>query len=250
MSKITWWGAWENNAANADSFTINVYTDNPGGPFGAVPGTLVATYPAETPSVTATGFQFPTALGMMDEQMLEVTLPATLSLAPGNYWIEIYSNGSSGSGYYFIWEMAPQDFINGSQCMAWSLDTPGITWWPCTPFPETDMALLLEGQDAPALNVTNLVAGGSATVTVDFATPNGNVRHGLSLHGAGPISTPFGDLLLSAPYIELPIMAADAAGQASMSSSVPPTVAGMTIWFHALDLSSQTFSNGFSAVVQ
>ncbi|RMH03318.1 MAG: hypothetical protein D6702_06340 [Planctomycetota bacterium] len=102
----------------------------------------------------------------------------------------------------------------------------------------------------PYLSVANLVAGGVTTISVQFATPNGIVRHGYSLAGGGPISTPYGDLLLSPPYVELPPLTADSAGNASISLPVPPPAAGATVWLHAFDLGSLTFSNGVTAVVQ
>ncbi|MBC8327550.1 MAG: hypothetical protein H8E31_02275 [Planctomycetes bacterium] len=105
------------------------------------------------------------------------------------------------------------------------------------------------GPTGPSLAVTNLVAGGVATVSVSGATPNGTVRHGYSLRGGGPTTTPWGDLLLSPPYTELPAMTADAAGDASVSAPVPAGTTGVTVWQHALDLGSLTFTNGLMTVI-
>ena len=101
----------------------------------------------------------------------------------------------------------------------------------------------------PVLAVSNLVAGQLVTITVDQATPNGLVRHGYSLAGGGPTSTPLGDLLLSPPFKELPAMTADGAGHASFQAPVPPAASGRTVWLHALDLGSLTFTNGLSQVI-
>ncbi|MBC8329887.1 MAG: hypothetical protein H8E31_14200 [Planctomycetes bacterium] len=99
------------------------------------------------------------------------------------------------------------------------------------------------------LAVSNLVAGGVATVSVSGATPGGLFRHGYSLRGGGPTTTPWGNLLLTAPYTELPAMTADGAGNASMSASVPAGTTGVTVWQHGLDLGTLTFSNGLMTVI-
>ncbi|RMH02788.1 MAG: hypothetical protein D6702_07770 [Planctomycetota bacterium] len=101
----------------------------------------------------------------------------------------------------------------------------------------------------PTLTVSNLIAGATALIQVTDATPNGLVRHGYSLAGPGPTSTPYGDLLLSPPWTELPTMIADAAGTASWSGPVPPGTTGIQVWFHAFDIGSLTFTNGVAAVI-
>ncbi len=251
LGKITWWGGWDNDLVGTDTFDIYVHLDNPGGLFGTEPGAVVASYLGVSPTISSTGMTFPTGVGWIDELMFEYSLPGPLSLAAGTYWIEIYCTGSSGSGSNFNWEMAPEDLVNGDACMAWSLDTPGVTWWVCTPLLETDLALKLEEGSAPGplLSVSNLVAGGVALLSVDNATPNGPVRHGYSLNGGGPVSTAYGDLLLSPPYTELPTLTADAAGHAALSVPVPVGATGVPVWFHAMDLLSQTFTNGVAEVV-
>ncbi|MBC8327224.1 MAG: hypothetical protein H8E31_00585 [Planctomycetes bacterium] len=105
------------------------------------------------------------------------------------------------------------------------------------------------GAGGPTLAVANLIAGGVATVSVSGATPGGLVRHGYSLNGGGPTGTPFGNLLLSPPYKELPAMTADGAGNASVSAPVPAGTTGVSVWQHALDLGSLTFTNGLMTVI-
>ncbi|MBL7009577.1 MAG: hypothetical protein ISR76_11305, partial [Planctomycetes bacterium] len=51
-----------------------------------------------------------------------------------------------------------------------------------------DINIVDPGPPGPALSVTGLVAGGVATIQVDYATPGGTVRHGYSLVGGGPTS--------------------------------------------------------------
>jgi hypothetical protein len=250
LSTITWWGNWEANLTTADTFNIYVHTNDPGGLFGVVPGSVIASYLGMSPSLSPTGNSFPAAAGTLDEVRLQVTLPTPLTLNAGTYWIELYCTGSAGSGDFFVWEMAPEDPVGGAPCMAWSIDTPGVTWFPCTPFNETDMALRLESPPiAPLLSVNNLTAGGLATIQVDSASPNSVVPHALSINGGGPTVTPFGTLLLSAPYIVLPSMATDAAGSGSLSLNVPAGTSGVTVWFHAYDPGSGLFSNGVMKTV-
>ena len=105
------------------------------------------------------------------------------------------------------------------------------------------------GGGGPTLAVSNLVAGGVATISVSGATAGGTVRHGYSPYGGGPPTTPYGDLLLSPPYTELPAMTADGAGNASTSAPVPAGTTGITVWLHAFDMGSLTFTNGLMEVI-
>ncbi|MBC8328569.1 MAG: hypothetical protein ISR76_05960 [Planctomycetes bacterium] len=250
LDQVTWWGGWDDDQLHGDTFDISVHLDAPG-PLGSVPGAAIASYLGVSPAITATGVSFPAGPVSLDEYRFQYRLPVSLPLAGGTYWVQIICTGSSGAGTSFNWEMAPQDFAGGLSCMAWSLDTPGVTWWPCTPLPETDLALRLEelGASGPALSVNNLAAGAVAVISVDNATPNGVVRHGYSLAGGGPKSTPFGDLLLTPPYTELPQMTADGVGHASIRVPVPAGASGVAVWLHAFDLGSVTFTNGLAEVV-
>ena len=112
-----------------------------------------------------------------------------------------------------------------------------------------DLMVTDPGPPAPTLAVTGLVAGGSASIDVTYCTPGGKVRVGYSLVGGGPTSTPFGDLLLSPPYKELPFMTADPAGSASTSATVPAGTTGVAVWVHAIDMASTTFTNGLAEVI-
>ncbi|RMH01004.1 MAG: hypothetical protein D6702_12550 [Planctomycetota bacterium] len=112
-----------------------------------------------------------------------------------------------------------------------------------------DVNIVDPGPPGPTLSVTGLVAGGLATVQVDFATPGGLVRHGYSLVGGGPTTTPYGDLLLSPPYSELPAMTANASGTARMTMPIPPGTTGVAVWLHAFDVGSLTFTNGIATFV-
>ncbi len=105
------------------------------------------------------------------------------------------------------------------------------------------------GPPGPTLSVANLVAGGVVTISASNCTPGGVVRHGYSLFGGGPTTTPWGDLLLSPPFTELPAMTANASGDASLSAPVPAGTTGIQVWMHAIDLGSLTFTNGLAEII-
>ena len=105
------------------------------------------------------------------------------------------------------------------------------------------------GPPGPTLSIANLVAGGTTTISASNCTAGGLVRTGYSIFGGGPTTTPYGDLLLSPPYTELPAMTANATGDASISAPVPAGTTGVAVWLHAMDVGSLTFTNGLAEVI-
>lgn len=125
---------------------------------------------------------------------------------------------------------------------------------PCGPFLgelHVDDLKLFDGPlgGGPSLSVSGLVAGGLAQFDVTGATPAGDVFLALSRTGAGPTTTPFGDVDLSQPITVLPSVVADAAGDASISLNVPGGASGAQVWFQALDLAAGVFTNGLAETV-
>lgn len=107
---------------------------------------------------------------------------------------------------------------------------------------------------APALTVQNLIAGSTATIMVENATPNSPVGVGWSIAGNGPTTISAGScgmiaVDLSAPLNSLPIQNADASGVATWNVQVPANALGQTAYFHALDLNSCALSNSFGLTV-
>ncbi len=88
----------------------------------------------------------------------------------------------------------------------------------------------------PVLAIDSLVAGTTATFAVRGAVPGNAVLVGISLHGAGPVPTPFGDVLLSAPIGLLPIHIADQAGRVAVPKPIPAGLTGLSVWSHAAAL--------------
>ncbi|MCP5020242.1 MAG: hypothetical protein GY930_00565 [bacterium] len=177
LNRVRWWGAWKpSGAPTTDEFDFIIHGNNSSGPFGDVPGATLQSFPGLVPTVVATGSFLPTASGLLDEFELEVSLPGGVSLAPGTYWVELFSTDSSGTGDEFVWGMADQDPVFGGPCVSWSASTPGVTWNACTPFPSTDFAVMLF-EDAGSITFcdpANLNStGASTTLSSSFLTGGG-----------------------------------------------------------------------------
>lgn len=249
INSMTWWGSWAvAGAVVPDSFDIYFHQDS-AGPFGQQPGTVLASFLGVTPSIAATGLSFPSFAGPLPEYQLDLPLPSTVSLNPGVYWVQIVCTGSSGSGEEFVWEMAPEDLINGAPCMAWSLDTPGLTWFSCTPFGETDMSLQLFESSGPSYSATGLVGGGTAVFDVSSATPFGTVFLGYSVTGPGPTPTAFGVVAMSPPIQLLQALAMDVSGAGTWSTLVPPSASGLTLYTQAVDITGGSLSNPLAVTI-
>ena len=240
------WGTWATaGLPTTDGFDI-YFQDTTTGTFGEVPGPVVVSALGVVPTVLATGQTMPTFMGGLPEYKLEFTFPTGVVLSPGTYWLQLYSAANSGTGEEFLWEMGPQDLVNGLSCMAWASETPGVAWWPCTPFSETDMALEIFGLSGPQLQISGLAGGNLATVLVTNATAGGNVLVGYSLRGAGPTTTPFGAVAMTMPITTLPTLAADPAGVASLSATVPVGATGFTLYAQGVDLTSSNLTNALA----
>lgn len=101
----------------------------------------------------------------------------------------------------------------------------------------------------PVLEVTNLIAGQQAQMTVTNATPGGVVGYAYSLVGPGPTTLnagPCGPITasLSAPITLLPQISANGAGTAVLPVNVPAAAVDVYVWIQALDIASCKLSNG------
>ena len=212
---------------------------------------MTSTLGGLSPVVTTTGKMMPTASGFLPEMRLDFLLATPVALPTGANWLELYCDGTSGSGDKFSWGMAAVDPIAGAPCVSWSSTTPGANWNSCTPFPATDMALELYAglPTGPQLAVTSLVAGSIATLSITNATPVNNVLLAYSVTGGGPLPTIFGNVLLSPPVFLMPVLATDAAGDASLSVGVPPGLTGLPLWFHAYDIFTASLTNGVATTI-
>jgi hypothetical protein len=103
------------------------------------------------------------------------------------------------------------------------------------------------------LDINNLVAGGIADFDCSGFVPDSNVTFLASIIGPGPTQVGPGYVVaLSAPIYNLGATTANASGDASLSLAVPPSVAGATVWFQAIqdDNGTRQNSNQVRLVVQ
>ncbi len=101
-----------------------------------------------------------------------------------------------------------------------------------------------------ALSITNLVAGGVATIQVDNNNPGDTCLVGYSRWGGGPINSPFGPVFLTPPYVALPPLTADPQGVAKIVLPVPGFAGGASVWLHALNQTMGVLTNPLAEVVQ
>jgi len=115
------------------------------------------------------------------------------------------------------------------------------TWWIDN--------VLVDGGAGPNYTIAGLVGGSAVTLTVSGATAGGGVLIGYSLAGAGPTMTPFGPVDISTPITQLPVLTANAAGVASLSTQVPPRATGFTLYTQGADLTTATLTNSLAEPV-
>ena len=125
----------------------------------------------------------------------------------------------------------------------------------CTPHLNFGMVGSVTVETAnPVLTITNLVSGGTATLTVEEAIPQGDVAFAYSRVGVGPTTVAIGNCglvsaSLNTPINMLPQATADAAGTASLNLNVPAGLTGLPVWVQAFDFGSCSLSNGATMVI-
>ncbi len=105
----------------------------------------------------------------------------------------------------------------------------------------------------PVYQISNLVSGQVATLSIAQAQPNAAIIFAWSFSGAGPTPTPFGDAALSVPISQLPPFAATAQGEVVLPILIPPVMSGIPIWTQAAELYSGgggVLSNPLAMTVQ
>ncbi len=129
-----------------------------------------------------------------------------------------------------LWEFTPEQ-VNRMRCVL-------VNWRPD-----------VWENNAPNLSITNLVAGQQVLVEITNATANNHCYFAYSLAGGGPITTPWGDAMLTPPYT-LMTLPTDSGGYALFIDQVPAGAAGIQVWFHGVDLGSQTMLNPLMLTIQ
>jgi hypothetical protein len=116
-----------------------------------------------------------------------------------------------------------------------------------------DEYTLTTADQPPMLASSPLVAGQFGFLTVSNATPGATILVGYSLSGPGSTSSPYGDILLDAPFGQFPSGTANALGLFSIVDVVPLSLSGATIWLQALEITGPgtgLLSNGLAEAVQ
>ena len=90
--------------------------------------------------------------------------------------------------------------------------------------------------------ITPMTGGASATFSISGAAPSTVCRIGYSLSGAGPINTQYGVVDMSLPITLLPLLNADANGDAALTLTVPYGASGRTVYTQGLNGSTLTNS--------
>lgn len=101
----------------------------------------------------------------------------------------------------------------------------------------------------PILGVTNLTEGMTVTLEVSNCAAGDSVLIAASLNGGGPMTTPFGIADLTPPLRQTPLMTANSFGIAAAQKPLPMGSAGVSIWFHAANVSSGELSNSLALVI-
>ena len=120
VGQIVMWGGYYSNdiPVDPDHFTVIFHEDS-----GGAPGTVIYT----EADVAYTRAQTGITLFGVHEWMHTLELASPVSLAPGNYWVEIYNDTGSSTDDYF-WEVGDLDAANGLTGSAWATTAPGSGW--------------------------------------------------------------------------------------------------------------------------
>jgi len=162
----------------------------------------------------------------------------------GVTWTEIWRDLSTFDGLYSASvDMSAYDGMSGVQLGAHFYGDWAQEWWI------DNIVIDGGGSGGPAYAATGLVGGGTATLTVTGATALGNVLIGYSLTGAGPTGTPFGMVDMSMPITQLPMLTADAAGTAAMSTGIPGRASGFTVYTQAADMATGVLTNSLAEAI-
>lgn len=103
---------------------------------------------------------------------------------------------------------------------------------------------------SPWLQLDNLVAGQTATLTISECQGGSTVRFWMSLQGDGPTPTPLGLALLTPPFRELGAVTVPPSGVATFSDSVPPGITGVQLFFQAAEFQPSLSTRLTTAVLQ
>ena len=100
--------------------------------------------------------------------------------------------------------------------------------------------------------VFNAVAGNLALFEIENATPGSMVTMGISFAGAGPLTSPYGQIDLSKPIRFLPVMPVASDGRVLNFVMVPGNLSGVPFWTQALveEPSGPVLTDSHALVIQ
>lgn len=113
-----------------------------------------------------------------------------------------------------------------------------------------DFRAWMGGPTGPSCTMTQTRVNGSPTLLVTEAASNSGVAIAYSVTGAGPIPSPFGNILLTDPISLLGIFTSDIAGRIELPMGVIPVgLQGLTFSVQSFDGTTNLLSNGFTMAV-
>ena len=156
--------------------------------------------------------------------------------------ISIASDGTEGSDVSVISGISPDGRYVAFTSWADNLVPNDTNHW-------RDSFLHDRMTGGPALSLSNVVAGQTATFGVSGASPGGLVFVGISLVGQGPIPSAWGPLELGSLDLILPF-AADGTGAITVPIAVPLSLAGLPLWVQGIDFTMDFPTSVWGGVIQ
>jgi Tol biopolymer transport system component len=101
----------------------------------------------------------------------------------------------------------------------------------------------------PEVDLTNVIAGQTAQLSITGGTPSGFVLLGVSLTGQGLMASPWGPLELDNPQVFFAFVF-DGAGQVATSLQLPLGLAGLPLWVQGVDLTMDFPTSVWGGFVQ
>jgi len=109
-------------------------------------------------------------------------------------------------------------------------------------------AVIADLPQGPGLTVSNLSAGNQASLQLQGLSAFGQGLVLISGHGAGPTTTPFGNLAVTPPWFTIRFTA-DAQGVAQRQLLVPAGSSGRSVWMHAVDSGNRLLGQALAATI-
>ncbi|MCB9865506.1 MAG: M4 family metallopeptidase [Phycisphaerales bacterium] len=129
-----WGGYYPNNTPPTDDLAVIFHADD-----GGSPGSAVSTQLSVPATRTLSGF----SIAGVDEWEFVIELPNSVSLAAGDYWIEIF-NDTTGDDDTFFW--SGSTYSIGLVGNALATEAPGVSW----------STFILDPDDVPIYQTFNL----------------------------------------------------------------------------------------------